>query len=514
MIRLALGVAFVVCLLPAIAAAETLTKERVRAALPKLKEQAQQLVARGEVPGLAIAVVHRDEVVLLEGFGVREAGKPETVTPETVFQLASVSKPLAATVVAALVSDGVVTWDTRIRNLDPEFALPEAYPTAEVTIRDLMSHRSGLSGSAGNDIEDLGFTREQILRKVRYTRPGGSFRASYAYSNFGFTEGAVAAVKPTGKSWEEVAEEKLYRPLGMDSTSSRAKDFQFRANRSSLHVRVGGKWTPLVKRNADAQAPAGGASSNARDLAQWLRLELGNGTYAGRPLIKEAALEQTKLPTIMSSNDPRTGRIDFYGLGWGVSFRERGTEWSHAGAFSAGARTLVHLLPAEKLGIVVLSNAFPTGVPEGIAETFFDALFATRPVRDWVTYWNDLYDERFGSIAQRQAMLPFATPPSPAAPPLALSAYTGTYRNDYVGDARIVESNGGLELRIGASEKRFPLKHFNRDLFLYAPYAESPEWMVAATFSMGADGRASDLNLQSFDGDGRGTLARTGARGR
>lgn len=512
MIRLLLAMALVLCLAPLAGHAETLSKERVKATLPKLKELAQQAVAKGEVPGLAIAVVHRDEVVFLEGFGWREAGKPETVGPHTVFQLASVSKPLAASVVAALVSDGLVNWDSRIRDLDPDFALPEAYPTAEVTIRDLLSHRSGLAANAGNDIEDLGFSREEILRRVRYTKPGGSFRASYAYSNFGFTAGAVAAARPTGKNWEDVAEEKLYRPLGMQSTSSRAKDFVLQQNRASLHVRVDGKWTALVRRNADAQSPAGGASSSARDLAQWLRLELGNGRYGGRPIIKEAALEQTRLPTIVGRVDAKTGTAGFYGLGWNVDYRERGTEWSHSGAFSAGARTLVHLLPVEKLGIVVLGNAFPTGVAEGIAATFFDELFIGKASRDWIAHWNNLYDDKFGVAVQKEAMAPYASPPASSTPALPLSSYVGTYSNSYVGDVRVVETGGLLALLLGPAGKRFPLKHFNRDLFLYAPFAESPGLMVAVTFLVGPDGKAAQITLENLDSDGMGTLKRTGKR--
>ncbi|WP_422035632.1 serine hydrolase [Reyranella sp.] len=492
--------------------AQTVTKEKLTAALPKLRELARQAVAKGEVPGLSIGIVYRDEVVFLEGFGVREAGQAETVGADTVFQVASVSKPLAATVVAALVSDGVVTWDTRIRDLDPNFALPEAYPTAQVTIRDLLSHRSGLAASAGNDIEDLGFSREEILKRIRYTRPGGSFRADYAYSNFGFTAGAIAATRPTGKGWEELAEEKVYRPLGMQSTSSRAKDFMLQPNRSSLHVRIDGKWTPLVKRNADAQAPAGGVSSNARDMVQWLRLELGNGRYAGRPLIKEAALEQTRLPNIIRSVDPKTGVVGFYGMGWNVDFRDRGVEWSHAGAFSAGARTLVHLLPAEKIGIVILSNAFPTGVPEGLAATFFDEVFAGKPSRDWIAHWNEIYDARFGAAAQKAAMAPYASPPVPPAPPMPLGAYTGSYRNDYVGDARITEAGGVLSLALGPAGKRFPLKPFNRDLFLYAPFAESPGWLAAVSFLIGPDGKASQVTLENLDEDGMGTLKRSTGR--
>jgi CubicO group peptidase (beta-lactamase class C family) len=138
------------------AAAETATKEKVEAAIPKLEQMAKDAIAKGEVPGLAIAIVYKDEVIYLGGFGVREAGKPGKVDADTVFHLGSFSKPISATIVAALVSDGVVSWDSRIADLDPSFKLHDAYPTEQVTITDLFNHRSGLSGNAGNDLEDLG----------------------------------------------------------------------------------------------------------------------------------------------------------------------------------------------------------------------------------------------------------------------------------------------------------------------------------------------------------------------
>src|SRR5262249_41041360 len=159
-----------------------------------------------------------DEVVFLEGFGVRRIdGEP--VDADTVFQLASVSKPLAATTVAALVGDGKVAWDTRIRDIDPGFALHDALATAEVTIRDLFAHRSGLPGHVGDDIEELGFSQGEILQRLRLAKPAYPFRAGYDYSNFGLTEAAVAAARFAGKGWEETAEERLYRPLGMAATS-------------------------------------------------------------------------------------------------------------------------------------------------------------------------------------------------------------------------------------------------------------------------------------------------------
>ena len=204
---------------------EHATKDKVQVALSKLEEVAQGIIANDGVPGISIAIVFQDEVVYLKGFGVREEGASEPVDADTVFQLASFSKPMASTVAAAIVTEGVVSWDTRIADIDPSFQLEDAYPTAQVTVRDLFSHRSGLPGGAGNELEELGYDRATILQRLRQVKPESSFRSGYSYSNFGLTAGAVAVAKAAGMSWEDAAEAKLYKPLGMSSTSSRYADF-------------------------------------------------------------------------------------------------------------------------------------------------------------------------------------------------------------------------------------------------------------------------------------------------
>ena len=176
--------------------------------------------------------------------------------------------------------------------------------------------------------------------------------------------------------------EKLYHPLGMASTSSRYADYAAAANRARLHTRRDGKWAPQFTRQPDAQSPAGGASSTARDLAQWLRLLLGKGVYAGKQLIAADALAEMYVPQINRGRDMVTGVPEFYGLGWSVDYAPDGRIYAaHAGAFSNGARTYVRLLPAEDLGIVVLANAFPTGVPDGLADDFFDLVLRGAPPR-------------------------------------------------------------------------------------------------------------------------------------
>jgi CubicO group peptidase (beta-lactamase class C family) len=301
------------------AVAQSATREKVLAALPGLKALAEQTVAKGDVPGLSIAVVHRDEVVYLAGFGVRRTGGSDKVDADTVFQLASLSKPIAATVVAGWVGDRPMSWDFRIRDIDPGFALHDPYPTAEVTIRDLFSHRSGLSGTVGNDIEELGYTQGEILRRLRLAKPGYSFRVGYAYSNFGLTEGAVAAARVSGKGWEEAAEERLYKPLGMTSTSSRYRDFIARPNRAALHVRIDGQWAAFTRRNADAQSPAGGEAQRARPCPVAAASSSPGASWATWQIVDAAALAQNHMPASVSGVKLGTGEGRFYALGWGVA---------------------------------------------------------------------------------------------------------------------------------------------------------------------------------------------------
>jgi CubicO group peptidase (beta-lactamase class C family) len=487
------------------------TQQQVQAALVKLDKLAEQTLKRTGVPGIAIAVVYKDQVVYLKGFGVREAGKNESVDANTVFQLASMSKPIASTIVAALVSDGLVGWDDHVIDHDSKFQMYDPWVNHEVTIRDFFSHRSGLSGNAGNDLEELGYGRDQILDRLRYLQPTSSFRSTYAYSNFGITEGAIAAAKATGKPWEEVAVEKLYKPLGMTSTSSRHEDFVAQKNRAHLHILVNGKWTPKFTRDADAQSPAGGVSSNARDLTQWMRLQLANGKFDGKPLISEDALAQTHLPLILRGPSPVTGKPTFYGLGWGIDYDGQGRVlWGHAGAFSLGARTVVNLIPSEELGIVVLANAFPTGVPEGIANTFFDLVHEGKPSQDWLAVWNKLYDQLAAGFVAASTV--YANPPELPAPALPPTAYVGTYANDYVGNIEIKKKEGKLVIQEGPQKKIFPLTHYDRDLFIYYPAEEAPKAPSGVTFTIGPDQKASQVVIDDLNDDGQGIFTRVPAK--
>ena len=234
-----------------------------------------------------------------KGFSVRKAGENQPVDADTVFQLASLSKPIASTIVAGVVGDKVVSWDDPIIKHDSGFQMDNPYVTQEVTLRDMFSHRSGLPDHAGDLLEDLGFDRATTLYRLRYLPTYDNFRSVYAYTNFGLTEGAVAAATASGKAWEDLAEQRLYQRLGMNHTSSQFADYKSASNRALLHVEENGKWVAKYTRDPDTESPAGGVSSTVRDLAKWMRLQLGNGVYAGEQVIDADALAETHRPQII-----------------------------------------------------------------------------------------------------------------------------------------------------------------------------------------------------------------------
>jgi CubicO group peptidase (beta-lactamase class C family) len=354
-------------------AAVEITPARMNLAVQEVQKLCQEETAKRTVPGIAVAVVYKDQLVFAGGYGVRDVGTQESVNADTVFQLASLSKPIGSTVVAALIRERKISWDSRISDLDPGFEMYDPWVTREITIRDFYSHRSGLPQHAGDLLEDLGFSREEILHRLRYQKPDSSFRSHYAYTNFGITEAGVAAAKAYGMSWEDASDQKLYQPLGMSSTSSRYADFIARPNKALGHVWENGKWVQKYKRDPDTESPAGGVSSSVNDLAKWMRLELTNGQYDSEQLVDAKALSDTHSPQMLTGFSPLSGLPTFYGLGWNVNYDEQGRlRLGYSGGFALGAATTVLLVPSQQLGIVVLTNAYPIGVAEGVAFTFTD----------------------------------------------------------------------------------------------------------------------------------------------
>jgi CubicO group peptidase (beta-lactamase class C family) len=481
-------------------------------AVEELPGIVQAALERTGVPGAAVAVVHGGETVFAEGYGVRKLGEDGAVDADTVFQIASLSKPVGATVVAREVSQGVVEWTTPVADLLSGFELEDPWVSTHATIGDFYAHRTGLPPAAGDLLEDIGYDRDYIIDHLRY-QPLNPFRASYGYANFGTTIGAEAVAAAAGTDWESLSEEQLYKPLGMDRTSSRHDDFLGRENRATLHTRVADRtFEPLYERDADAQAPAGGVSSTVDDLSRWMTLILASGTYDGEELLEEKALLPAISAQSISSHptaaDQRAGQ---YGFGFGVGVHPGGrVSLSHSGAFNLGAATTVVMMPSADVGIVVLTNASPVGAPEAIAAAFLDEVQFGHATRDWV----EAYGKATANLSLPAGDLPGVPAPTDPAPAQTLSAYTGEYTNEYFGTATVTEEDGSLVLAVGPEGGTTAvLEHWDADTFAFTPRGENaPKGSLSSVVFALDGGTATSMTVdffQSQSGD-LGTWRRAG----
>ena len=283
-----------------------------------------------------------------------------------------------------------------------------------------------------------------------------------------------------------------------------------RADRAIPHVKRNGRWrvTPL-QRDPDPQSPAGGVSSSVNDLASWIRLQLGQGTLAGKELIPKAALAPVHTPQSVSRapGDPATQRAGFYGLGANVGYTALGTpQWSHSGAFALGAGTAYYLLPASGFGIAALTNGNPVGAPESLALTVLDIVQGVEDGPDWLGVvgpdFETLDAPTYGADGD------WTTAPATATGALANEAYTGTYQNAFFGDVDVAARGDGLVLRIGPAPLEFPLTHFDRDTFTWQPTGENAYGVSGLTFVVGGNDRASGFGDQYLASGGPGELAR------
>ncbi|MGI5128030.1 serine hydrolase [Pseudonocardia sp. CA-107938] len=442
------------------------------------------------VPGVAVGVVFADRTAFTKGYGVREISKAGAVDPGTVFQIASLSKPVGSTALAALVGKGKFAWDDPVHRFLPELAFSDPYVTEHVTFADLYAHRSGLPGLTGNRLEEIGFDRATILERIRYA-PLDPFRATYSYSNYGMTAAGEAAGRAAGTTFEDVMQQELFGPAGMTSSSARSADFRARPDRATQHIRVNGAWQVGPGRDPDAQAPAGGISSTVEDLARWMRLNLRDGTLDGHPIVDADALAETHTPHILRMPASGTDSIGgFYGLGWNVEVDHFGfVRWAHSGAFSTGAATTAVLLPKAGFGVVVLTNGSPIGAAETIADIVVDDVVKGAPTRDW----NKVWSERFGGLFVADPKL--AAPPPNAVPARPATAYTGTCTNPYYGAFTVRADAEGLALIEGPAGHTYPLTHWSGDSFTMVESPELPDIRTQVTFTVGPDGRATSLDV-------------------
>jgi CubicO group peptidase (beta-lactamase class C family) len=251
-----------------------------------------------KVPGLAIAVVRNDSVILAKGYGTRTLGTQQPVDEHTVFAIGSVSKAFTAALVAMMVDEKKMRWDDPATNYLPELEMYDPYVARELTIRDLLTHRSGLSrGDFMWYATD--YDRGEILRRVRFLKPTWSMRARYGYQNIMYLAAGQAVAKVAGTSWDNVLRERIFVPLGMTESNSTTRTLARMANVATPHQDIDDTLRVIPWHNIDNIGPAGSINSTVSDMAKWLRFQLAQGKVGGKPLLAAAALAETRTPQMV-----------------------------------------------------------------------------------------------------------------------------------------------------------------------------------------------------------------------
>ena len=419
------------------------------------------------IPGLAIAVVKDDKVILLSGYGVREAGRPEKVDGQTLFGIGSATKSFTAAAVGLLVDEKKMAWDDPVTKHLPEFQLYDAGLTQQVTLRDLLTHRTGLPRANGTLLS--GYGRAETARRMRYLKPVAGLRSQFTYSNQMYLVAGLALEAASKTGWDAFVRQRLFAPLGMTASNTSVAALRGGPNVAQPHAKIGGEVRRLPFNNNDSIAPAGAISSNAGEMANWVRLFLNKGTFEGKQILSPQVVRALQSQQTVIPVGPLTERLfpsthfQGYGMGWFVR-DYRGRKVVEHGGNVDGMTAQVGMLPEENLGVVVLSNMNSTPFPGALMYRVFDAFLGDADGQ------TDLSAEYLKLVREGEAQAkareqePGEKRAPDAKPTLPLEGYAGTYANELYGEASVTLEGGKLYLRFNEAAQG-ALEHREKDTF-------------------------------------------------
>ena len=457
----------------------------------------EKAVRDWEVPGLAIAIVRNDSVLVAKGYGVRELGKPERVDGNTVFNIASLTKSFTAAAAAMLVDEGKLSWDAPARRYLPGLEFSDPYLTAQVTMRDLLSHRTGLQPA--NMMWVLsGISRAEILHRAQFLKPDRPFRTEQVYSNVGYTIAGEAIAAAAGMSYEDLIRQRIFVPLGMRSTTIGNDEIPHLSNKVSPHTIIRGVQRSFPWRNNEATMPAGGINSSASDMAIWLRFQMGDGAIAGKRLIGAPQMWEMHSPQTIIPVTPgmkRGRQVEgwaAYGLGWNImDYRGHPMIW-HSGN-GPGQPVLMTIFPDDHLAILVMLNTWAAGTLHGMITNKIADTYLGFSARDWSGAMLPRKREIRGESAKALADLQkLRDPRAPASHDLA--SYAGTYSDSLFGEQTVRLADGHLTFQMGGPKGEVAdLTQLRYDTFLAM-------WRDPVF-------REDDPALLTFAADSQGTIA-------
>ena len=466
----------------------------------------QRVMQTFTVPGLSVAIVKDGKVVLAKGYGVRRMGERAPADARTRFGIASNTKLFTATALALLVEEGKIEWDKPVVDYLPAFAMSDPYVTRELTVRDLLVHRSGLGLGAGDLLwwPPSTYTRKEIARRIRYIPLATSFRSAYAYDNVLYLVAGEVIEAVSGKSWEEFVRSRILAKVGMSDTDVRHSGATAGGNVAGTHAEVNDTVRPVAPFASDNTNPAGGIMSGATDMAKWMIVQLDSGRVAdGSPLFRPATTRQLwrevtptpigNLPPALASLGHLRARIAGYALGLNVRDYRGRLLLQHTGGLP-GYLSKVAMIPELRLGVAVLTNQESGAAFESIVYHVLDQYLNVK-APDYPAAFKTLNDQNRAKLrgAERKAS---AGRDSLSGPSLPLSKYAGTYRDPWYGDVEIAEEGRGLAIRFKHTPSLVgDLVHWQHDTFLARWRDRELRADAYATFSLKPDGSVEQLRM-------------------
>lgn len=480
--------------------AQTTGKKKKTTTEQQLDELFAKALEDYNVPGMAIAIVKDGEVVLSKGYGVRNVNRPEKVDDKTLFAIASNSKAFTAAALAMLVDEGKIKWSDKVRDHLPYFELYNPYVSAEMTIKDLLSHRSGLATFSG-DLIWYGTThsREEVIRRAKYLKPVYGFREAYGYSNIMYLAAGEVVQAVTGQTWDDFIKERIFLPLGMTTSNTSITAFQPNGNIASPHNEVKGKNIAIDYVNWDNINAAGSINACVSELTQWIKLQLNKGTLDGKQywsVNRAYEMWENVTPKPVSKwqreNMP-TRHFNGYGLGWELMDYGGKKVISHGGGYD-GMISKTVLVPEINLGFVILTNNI-NSLPSALSFDILDTYLGIRTEPNWTTRFLKMKkDSEEAELAAAKADEDARV--KNTQPSLALEKYIGTYHSEMYGNVEVSLQDNQLKIDfVPTALFKGNLEHWHYDTFKLNWTTQMMLPSGKATFILDADGRVSELKI-------------------
>ena len=421
-----------------------------------------------KLPGLAIAIVRNDSVILAKGYGLRTVGTDQRVDAGTRFAIGSTTKAMTAVALGMLVDEGKVRWDDPVVKHLPWFAIGDPWVTREITVRDLLTHRAGLPNA---DLlwTDSRWTPSEVTRRIRTLKPVYSLRSGFIYQNVMYAVAGDVIAAASGMSWADFVRTRIFQPLGMTATEATLAGVEGKPNVAAPHAHSGDSLVVVQNRPVDPVAAAGSVWSSVTDMAKWMRFVLDSGRVNGKPVLKVTTLAEILTPQVIAPQSMYPTmtiiRPHFftYGLAWFLHDYAGQAVAMHTGSIN-GMSALIGLIPDRRMGVYVLVNSDHAELRHALMYRAFDTFAGTGGAspRDWSAEFSKLY----GGIEERQVAAQRAAEARRAAnttPSLPVERYVGTYVDSTYGDMVVSMKDGALHAAYGPRAGR--LEHWEYETF-------------------------------------------------